>query len=500
MTHRFARFRLVLTHVGNILFVFGMLMLVPFVLSILQSDAPGQAVRTGTFAIPIAAALLVGALCRLQLLRPGPQRLGAADAMLICVLGWAAVSALGALPFSLHLDIGYLDAYFEAMSGFTTTGITLLSGLDRMPESLLLWRAMTQWIGGLGILTFFMAVVFQGGLSHKLFGAESHKIRGLRLAPGMWHTLKLLWLIYLLFTALIAGALLLCGMSPFDALAHALTCISTGGYSTHDASLAYYEQGGFAHPAAIQYVVIFGMWAGGTNFLVHYRVLRGELRALWDNAEVRAWWLVLGVSLALVLGSRLSSAAGSRPGESLRHGLFQVVAIASTTGYSTRDIGGPYFTPLARQVFLVLMFVGGCAGSTAGGFKVARLVIMWKLMVGQVRRATRPPSSVELLMMDGKPVRRTEIYRTAGLLFAWAMLVLFSGLVTAALSRYGALASASGGLSAVSNIGPCYIPAAQMADLHPLIKLVYIAGMLAGRLELIPVLMLLSPRTWKWAG
>ena len=125
---------------------------------------------------------------------------------------------------------------------------------------------------------------------------------------------------------------------------------------------------------------------------------------------------------------------------------------------------------------------------------------MWKLMVGQVRRATRPPSSVELLMMDGKPVRRTEIYRTAGLFFAWAMLVLFSGLVTAALSRHGALASISGGLSAVSNIGPCYIPSAQMADLHPLIKLVYIAGMLAGRLELIPVLMLLSPRTWKWAG
>ncbi len=510
----FGRLRVVLTYVGTVLFVLGLLLLVPFFLSFVFARAGRQDVRTGTFIIPLFISIVLGSGCRWQLENwPGPRRLGRAEAMLICVIGWLVFSALGAIPFAYHLGISYLDAYFEAMSGFTTTGITMLHGLDAMPRSLLFWRSMTEWVGGLGILTFFLVIVFQGGISYGLFGAESHKIAGPRIAPGMWNTLRTLWLIYVLYTLLIAGALYACGLSVFDSVCHSLACLATGGYSTHDASIAYYEQAGYAHHVAVEYIIIFGMWAGGINFFVHYRLAKGQVRALWDSDEVRTWWLVLGVSLLLVFGSRLHmlGAAGGTaqahlpdsvpevdsPAASFRHSLFQVMSIATTTGYGTRDIASNYFAPLARQVFLVLMIIGGCAGSTSGGLKVARIVILWKLMAQQVGKVLKPDSSVELLLVDRKQVDAQEVYRTAGLFFAWLFLLLFGALTTAALSGHNALASASGMFSALGNIGPCYIPVQDMARLSPVIKLVYIAGMLAGRLEVIPVLMLFTGRAWK---
>jgi len=498
MRLRFARLRTVLTYVGHILFVFGLLLVIPF-LQCLFLRARGEA-ETGvlTFAVPIAVSLLLGAACRWQMQHGRHRRpVGTQEAMAICVLGWVVVSAVGALPFSLGLHVSYLDAYFEAMSGFTTTGITMLTGLDDMPRSILFWRSMTQWIGGLGILTFFLAVVFEGGLSHRLFGAESHKIKGKRMMPGMWNTLKILWLVYILLTAVIIGALYTCGISLYDAVSHALTCISTGGYSPYDASIAYYEQAGQAHHVAIEYIVIVGMWAGGTNFLVHFRLLRGQLRALWDSTEIRAWWALLIASLLIVWIARVCSMAGDSAGDSFRHSLFQVVAVATTTGYATRDIAGDYFAPIARQVFLVLMLIGGCAGSTGGGIKVIRIVILWKLLVRQVRRTLKPESSIELLLVDGGKVDQDEAYRTASLFFAWIVLLLFGALTTAALSTYGAEESASGMFSALGNIGPCYITVDQMTQIHPATKIVYIVGMLAGRLEIIPVLALFGKRAWQ---
>jgi trk system potassium uptake protein TrkH len=513
MGRSFTRLRTVLTYVGTILFVFGFLMLIPFLMSLVADPSARQDVRTGTFAIPIFASLVLGSICRYQVQRWRTGRtMGSPEAMLICVLSWAAVSAVGAIPFSYHLGVSYLDAYFEAMSGFTTTGITMFSGLDSMPRSLLFWRSMTQWIGGLGILTFFMVIVYQGGAAHRLFGAESHKVTGPRPAPGMWNTLKILWLIYVLLTALVAGGLFLCGTGLYDAVSHAFTCLSTGGYSPYDASIAHYEQAGYAHHVAIEYILIFGMWAGGTNFLIHFRLIRGQLRALWETDEMRMWWIILGGSLVLVMGSRLyaihmaphtaevaaqEALARDSLAATFRHSLFQVLSIASTTGYGTRDIATDYFTPLARQVFLVLMVIGGCVGSTGGGLKVLRIVVLWKLMVRQVRKVLKPDSEIELLLVDRKRIRVEEAFRTAGLFFAWVFLLFLGGLTTAAFSHHGPLESASGMFSALGNIGPCYITVAEMAALNPAIKLVYIAGMLAGRLEIIPLLMLFSRRTWE---
>ncbi len=497
MRFSFVRIRTVVSYVGSILLIFGFLLLVPFSLSLMFGGEPGQDVRVGTFGIPILVSLVLGSLCWREVRGPRSRRgLGTPEAMLICVFSWVAISAVGAIPFSHHLRLPYVDAYFEAMSGFTTTGITMLTGLDEMPRSLLLWRSMTQWIGGLGILTFFLVVVYQGGLSHALFTAESHKISGERIAPGIWNTLRTLWLIYIFFTGVVILGLYLCGTSLYDAISHAFTCLSTGGYSPYDASIAHYEQAGLRHHVAIEYVVIFGMWAGGTNFLVHHRLLTGRLSSLWKHDEMKGWWAVLVGALALVMGSRLLSVGNSSLHETFRHSLFQVVSIASTTGFATRDIASDYFTPLARQVFLVLMLIGGCAGSTGGGVKIIRVVILWKLMKHQVRKALAPPSEVQLLMVDGNQVSRRETYRTGALFFAWVCLLLLGGLTTAALSRHDAISSASGMFSALGNIGPCYISVQAMTELHPAVKLTYILGMLAGRLEVLPLLVLLNRRAW----
>ncbi|MCD6416604.1 MAG: TrkH family potassium uptake protein [Planctomycetes bacterium] len=497
MRFSFARLHRAVSYVGSILLIFAFLLLIPFAFSFVFAEGGAQDVRSGTYAIPILVSLLLGSVAWRNVRGPrSRRRMGTPEAMLICVFSWVAISAVGAIPFSFHLGLSYLDAYFEAMSGFTTTGITMLRGLDVMPKSLILWRAMAQWIGGLGILTFFLVVLHQGGLSRVLFAAESHKIRGERIAPGMWNTLKIMWLIYSAFTLLLAIGLRLCGVSFYDVICHAFTCLSTGGYSPYDASIAHYEQAGYAHHVAIEYLLILGMWAGGTSFLVHYRVLTGRIKALWESDEMKAWWLILGVSVALVFGSRLMATGMNSVGESFRHSLFQVTSIATSTGYATRDVGGHYFTPLARLVFLTLMLVGGCAGSTAGGLKVIRIVILWKLMRRQVRRSLAPPDEVQLLLVDGRKVPRREIYRTAALLFAWVALLLFGALTTAALSGHDALSSASGMFSALGNIGPCYISVEAMMQLSPVIKLVYIMGMLAGRLEILPLLILFSRRSW----
>jgi len=496
MRLRFTRLRLVLAPVGSILFVFGLMLIVPLVMSIVESGRGEPTASWGTFAFPAAVSLALGGACRWQLQRRRRDtRIGTPEAMLMCVLAWVIVSGLGALPFKLHLRISYLDAYFEAVSGFTTTGITMLTGLDEMPGSLLMWRSLMQWIGGLGILTFFIFVLYQGGVTHRLFGAESHKIGGKRIAPGMWNTVKVLWLIYVLYTALITGALYMLGAGLFDAVCHGMTCLSTGGYSPHDASIAFYAQEArYRHCRMMEYVIILGMLAGGTNFLVHHRLLRGQVRALWDSAEVRVWWLILAGAVALVMGERIM-----RPTEeAFRRALFQVVALATTTGFATADIGArDWFSPLARQVFLVLMLIGGCAGSTSGGLKVIRIVILWKLMTRHVRRALRPDRSVDLVLLDGQPLPVEEAHRTAALFFAWILLLFFGAAVTASLSSHGATASASGMFSALGNIGPCYISVQDMIKLRPFIKLVYIAGMLAGRLEIIPLLILFSRRTWE---
>jgi trk system potassium uptake protein TrkH len=250
----------------------------------------------------------------------------------------------------------------------------------------------------------------------------------------------------------------------------------------------------------MEYTLVFVMLLGGMNFLVHYRVLTGDFRALWDNVEVRYWWGLIVAFIVLIVGSQLLR-AGPPGGEGLeptiRGTAFQTVSILTTTGFATRDIGSDFFPALARQLFLLMMVIGGCVGSTGGGIKVLRVAVLTRLVRREVFKLWAPGKASSGLVIDGKIVPEEEIRRVSSLFFAWMGFLAAGGVVTALFSNQGALESFSGMFSALGNIGPSFIPAADMETIHPVVKLVYTVGMLAGRLEILPVMLLFSKKAWR---
>jgi len=493
--NRFQTLRPILWYLGAILEVSGFTLLAPAAVRLVEAAAGQAEVRPGCFLGP--AVLTWGAGRLLKKTGDDAAPMDDRGAFLTCALAWLAVSLAGAIPLWISGVMPFLDAYFETVSGYTTTGITMLTGLERLPRSLLFWRAFMQWVGGLGILALFLAVGRNASGIHRLFGAESHKISSARPTPCLIRTLHALWFIYTGLTLLTAVLLAAAGAPVFDAVVHAFTALSTGGYSPYDASIAHYREAGYVHYRAIEWILIAAMAAGGTNFVVHYRLLSGRVRALWDSLEMRIWWGILFGSVALVLISRWCAFHAVPDADAVRDAFFQVTAIATTTGFGTRDIGSTYYPAAAQQLFLVLMVVGGCVGSTGGGIKVLRIGILWKMMLRQVRRVTLGPRAVVALTVDGAPVPVKELRRIAALFFAWCFLLAAGGIITALFSDLGPLQAASGMFSALGNIGPCYIPVTRNAALHPLIKVTWIFGMLAGRLEIIPVLLLFNRRAWR---
>lgn len=474
--------------------VLGLIMLLPILVAALYSEHQQSWSTVNAFAFPAGGSVALGALLRLAF---RPRTPTVAQAMLLCGLAWFLLSAVGAMPFVISGTTDFLDGYFETVSGFTTTGITMITGLDDLPRSIIFWRALTQWVGGLGILTFFLGVTAEVPGAHNLYGAETHKIDSGRPVPGMAHTVRILWLIYTAFTLGIALLLRLCGVSLFDGVCHAFTALSTGGFSPYDASIAHYANTGLAHFRALEYVLILGMFLGGTSFVVHYRILSGKPLSLFRGLEMRLWWSLLVGFTALILVERWASGAMGGLEAEARATLFQVVSITTTTGFGTVDIGSPYFGGLARLLFLAMMVIGGCVGSTGGGIKVLRVGILYRQLKQELERIFLPRRAVKRTVVDGGLLDPAEAHRVSSLFFGWMVLLLAGAAVTAVLSDYGPLQSASGMFSALGNIGPCYIPVEGMGGLDPLIKVVYIFGMVAGRLEILPVLLLFSGRAWR---
>ena len=507
MRNRLQRINCVLHCVGGLLQMLALVLLFPLIVVLSHWGRHDDGWLTlGAFVVAagvsFAAGLLLRRLCR-------SEELDATGSMLFCALGWLFASALGALPFVIGMGSGYLNAYFEAMSGFTTTGITVYSGLDAMPRSILFWRALTEWLGGVGILSFFLIVTFRGSGAHHIFGAESHKMSSSRPVPGLAHTLKVVWGIYTLLT--VAGAVILVveKMPLFDAVCHALTALSTGGFSPHDSSIDFYRTAGHSNYRLIEYTITLLMIIGGINFLVHYRVLTGHVKALWDNMEIRYWWRLIAAFTVIVTVERLRTAGvlgalvrgegidGGQIERAFRYGIFQVVSILTSTGFATRDIGSDFFGAVSRQLFLVMMVIGGCVGSTSGGFKVLRVAILNRLVIRELFKLRVSGRASAELIIDGKRVPDEEIHRVGALFFAWIGLLVAGGAITAAFSGQGAVESFSGMCSAIGNIGPCYISGRDMIEMHAFVKLTYIFGMLAGRLEILPVLLLFSRRAWR---
>ena len=462
-------------------------------------------VEAGLLALPLLTALLYGEPLMpwlatmlvltaigwgLSLRKPERTALYAKDGFAAVALVWLLMSAFGALPFVLSGDIpNYIDAFFETVSGFTTTGASILTAVEPLSRGGLLWRSFTHWVGGMGVLVFVMAILpMSDGHTMHILRAEMPGPTAGKLVSRMSDTAKILYGMYFVMTLVMIGLLLLGGMDLFDASVHAFGAAGTGGFSSRNASVGAYNS------AYIDVVTGIGMLAFGINFNLYYFLLMRRFR---DVAKSEELWAYLGI----VAFSTVTIAANIRHlygavGTSLRHAFFQVSSIITTTGYATVDFD--QWPGYAKTVLVLLMFVGGCAGSTGGGLKVTRVVTLVKAAFMDMRKMIHPNAVVNVRMegraMPEKQVRGVQAY------FSVYMLLYAVSWLLLSLNGFDLLSTFTALSACINNIGPglgMVGPTGNFSAFAPWAKLLLSFDMLAGRLEIFPMLLLFVPSTWR---
>ena len=434
----------------------------------------------------LSAALGFGLTC----LRPGRSTIYAREGYLAVGLAWILVSVLGMLPYLISGDIPRVeDALFESVSGFTTTGATVLKDIEHMSRSGMFWRLFTQWIGGMGVLVFMMAVMPMGGEhSMHIIRAEFPGPTVGKLVPRAGQTAKILYLIYVSMTALETGLLMLGGLSFYDALLHAFATAGTGGFSTLNASL-----GGF-HSIYVETVAAVFVLLFSVNFHLYYGILAGRWTLALKNEELR--WFAGIVSLAvLTIGLDLWGYYGSLA-TALRHAFFNTAMCISTSSFNTVDY--TLWPEYSKWLLLLLMLVGGCAGSTCGGLKMSRFMVLMKAAFGELRHMSRP-RKVYGVMIEGRQVK-PETIRAICLYFILYMFIIMLTTLIVSTDGFDATTNFSSALACLSNIGPglgINGPTGNYGMFSAHIKLLLSLVMLMGRLELYPILVLFLPSTWK---
>ena len=429
------------------------------------------------------------------------KQLNKREGYLVVVLGWLAMIFTGTLPYILTGTIdGFSNIVFETTSGFTTTGATIINDIEILPEGILFWRSITHWLGGMGIIVFAIAILPLLGIGGmQLFSAESPGMEMDKLHPRITDTAKRLWLLYLSFTLVETVLLTFAGMSFFDAINHSMSNIASGGFSTKNASLGFWND-----QPLIQYIVIFFMFIAGTNFVLSYFGFKGKFKKIIENEEFRIYSLFIALCTVIV-GSVIYfntdflsdfSDGFTRIEGVFRHALFQVVSIITTTGFTTADYTA--WTPMLLLIFFGLMFVGGSAGSTAGGFKVMRHLLIIKNGLLQFKRILHP-NAILPIRYNKKSVSSEIMYNILGFFIVY-MLSFMAG--TLVFSILGLDFSSSLGVSASSlgNVGPSigdFGPSSTFYDLPVLAKWWSSFLMLLGRLELYTVLIIITPYFWR---
>lgn len=412
------------------------------------------------------------------------------DGFIIVSITWLVISLFGTLPFLLSGAIdNFTDAFFETISGFTTTGATILTDIESVSKGVLYWRSVTQWIGGMGVIVLALAIMPILGIGGmQLFIAEVPGPTKDKLHPRITQTAKLLWGIYVLLTILQTGLLYAGGMSIFESVCHAFTTMATGGFSTRNASIA-------AFSPYIQYVTTFFMFLAGTSFVLHYYSLRLQLGKVWESEEFRAYFKIIAVAtIFITLSLIITSNTPFR--DAFRDTLFQVVSITTTTGFITADY--LIWQPFLWFLIFLLMFVGGCAGSTGGGIKVVRQLILFKNSRLELRRLIHP-NAVVPVRLNGKTIQEKIIHNVLAFFIIYILIFVFSSLFMSLLgldfeTSIGAVAASIGNIGpGLGKVGPVenysFIPATGKWWLAFL--------MLLGRLELFTVLVLFTTTFWK---
>ncbi|MBO8142756.1 MAG: TrkH family potassium uptake protein [Firmicutes bacterium] len=468
---------------GSILVLVGLFMLVPLAWALATGE---PTVRP--FLAAAAVCLVSGLLLRG---RRGDEELELRTALGVVAIGWAVAGLAGSLPFVLAGAMPHWsDAVFESFSGFTTTGATVIAEVESQPRSLLLWRSLLQWLGGVGIIVLFVSVFPRLGVGGiQLFRAEITGPSPEKVLPRVAETGRLLWIIYLGLTTATTVALVLAGVNWFDAINHAMTAVSTGGYSTRNDGI-----GAFASPV-VHWVLTVGMFLGGMNFFLQYRVFRfGDWQAVRQNRE---FWVYVGLLLGagLLVTADLWMERAMRLSDAWRMGLFHAVSIMTTTGYVSDDYGT--WPHMSRAILFMLMFIGGSAQSTAGGPKVIRLAILFKHGIKELEQLMHP-RSVRALRIGDKAVADRTFYAVVGFVFLYIAIWLVSTVILAA-TGLDLITAASAAITSLSNVGPGFGkvgPAYTFASLTPAAKLYLSFLMLVGRLEIMSVLILFHPAFW----
>lgn len=471
--------------VGALLVALSAVMLVPVLAEIVA--------RSGDWEAFLSSAVVTGFVGGALMLanQTEDRDLGHRATFLVTVLGWLAVGAFSALPFAFSkVDMSYVDAFFEAMSGFTTTGSTVMVGLDSAPPGILLWRSLIHWVGGVGIILTAVAILpflRVGGM--QLFRTESSD-RSEKVLPRPGQIAVAIGEVYLLLTLLCALAYVVGGMTAFDALNHAMSTISTGGYSTHDSSFGYFDN------AFIDWVAVIFMISGALPLVLYVHTLRGTGETLWRDPQVRAFLtLIAGVSVTMAIW--LAARGDYSFFEALRYTTFNVVSVVTTTGFASTD----YTTwgPLAVMAFFILTFLGGCTGSTSGGMKMFRLQILAMLFRSQVRQTLYPHVAQTLRYAD-RTVSREIVFSVALFVFVYLASILA---VSVALAAFGLdfMTAISSAVTAIANVGPglgpVVGPAGNFSTLPDGAKIVLALAMLLGRLELLTVLVMFTKDYWQ---
>jgi len=413
------------------------------------------------------------------------------DGYVIVSLGWIVMSIFGALPFVIHGAIpSYTDAFFETMSGFTTTGASILNDIESLPHGLLFWRSITQWLGGMGMIVLSIAILpILGVGGMQLFVAEVPGPTKDKIHPRVKETAKRLWGIYLMFTLAEMLLLKIGGMTFFDSVCHSFTTMATGGFSTKQASIAYYNS------PFIHYVIILFMFLAGTNFSMHYHVMHKKFNVLTRNDEFRFYFKTL-VSISIFIGAVLFFKGHGNPEVSFRDSLFQTVSIVTTTGYVTSDyeLWGPFF----KVAFFILLFTGGCAGSTGGSIKMVRIYILIKNSMLELRRLIHPRAVIPI-KFNGNSIP-ADIISNILAFFLFYISIFALGTLVMSLTGLDFQSSMGSVATSLGNVGPA------IGSVGPSLNFFHISDfgkwflsflMLLGRLELFTVLIIFSPAFWK---
>ncbi|MBQ8313935.1 MAG: TrkH family potassium uptake protein [Clostridia bacterium] len=422
--------------------------------------------------------------------RPQMTNLRAREGFLVVPLAWLLMSLFGALPFMFSGMIpNFFDAFFEAVSGFTTTGATIMTQLEGQPRGMMFWRAFTHWIGGMGVLVLTLAILpkMSGRTSH-LVRAESPGPTLSKILPRMGDTAKVLYLIYGALTAIMLVVLMLCGMNFYEASIHAMSTAGTGGFNNYAASV-----GAFNSPL-IEWVIAFFMVLFGVNFALFYKLLRGDWREVKNNEELR-WFLCIVAGSSLLITLVILPNYQNDFFTALRYATFQVASIISTTGYATADIN---LWPVAAQMLIVLLlFFGSCAGSTAGGMKICRVAMLSKQGLREVRRVFQP-RKVQTVRFEGKAVEESILRQVAVFFFAYIALIILGALLVSFEGLYDFETNFTAALTCVSNVGPGLGGVASgFSGYGSFAKSIFSLLMLAGRLEIFPILALFHPAIWR---